>query len=218
MARILAVSDEVSTLAYHGGFAEMKPDLVLACGDLPFDYLEYLVTTISKPLLYVPGNHDPEVAPRRQASTTINFLAYSGFETAGPEGCTNIDGRIVDVAGLRIAGLGGSHRYRAGPNQYTQKQMAKRCRRLRLRSRLRGLGRNRLVDVLITHAPPRGLGDDDDSSHQGFESFHHLVVDVAPKYLIHGHIHPYGLNAADRQLGVTTIVNAVDHRLLEIDT
>jgi Icc-related predicted phosphoesterase len=218
MARILAVSDEVNTLAYHGGFAEMKPDLVIACGDLPFDYLEYLVTTISKPLLFVPGNHDPDLTPRRQASTTINFLAYSELDNPGPQGCTNIDGRIVDVAGLRLAGLGGSHRYREGPNQYTQKQMAKRCRRLRVRSRLRGARRNRLVDVIVTHAPPRGVGDDDDPCHQGFESFHQMVREVAPQYLVHGHIHPYGLDAADRELAGTTIVNAVGHRLLEIDS
>jgi Icc-related predicted phosphoesterase len=218
MARILAVSDEVSSLAYHGGFAEMKPDLVVACGDLPFDYLEYLVTTISKPLLYVPGNHDPDLTTRRQASTTINFLAYSERETPGAEGCTNIDGRIIDIAGVRIAGLGGSHRYRDGPNQFTQRQMAKRCRRLVRRSRLRRPRRRDLVDVLVTHAPPRGVGDDDDPCHQGFESFHRMVNVVSPKYLVHGHIHPYGLKAADRQLGATTVVNAVGYRLLEMDS
>jgi Icc-related predicted phosphoesterase len=218
MTRILAVSDEVSNLAYHGGFAEMKPDLVVACGDLPFDYLEYLLTTISKPLLYVPGNHDPDLTPRRQASTTVNFLAYSELDNPGPEGCTNIDGRIADVAGLRLAGLGGSHRYRDGPNQYSQKEMAKRCRRLLLRSRFRDRMRSPLVDVFIAHSPPSGLGDDDDPCHQGFESFHHMVRVAAPKYLVHGHIHPYGVNMADRQLGSTTVVNAVGYRMLEIDS
>ncbi|HZA39783.1 MAG TPA: metallophosphoesterase [Actinomycetota bacterium] len=217
MTRILAVSDEVSNLAYHGGFADLKPDLIVACGDLPFDYLEYLVTTISKPLVYVPGNHDPDLTPKRQASTTINFLAYSELDNPGAEGCTNIDGRIVDVAGLRVGGLGGSHRYRKGPNQYTQKEMARRCRRLLLRSRLRRR-RSRLVDLLITHSPPRGIGDDDDPCHQGFESFHHMVKAASPKYLVHGHIHPYGLNPADRQIDGTTVVNAVGYRLLEIDS
>jgi uncharacterized protein len=216
MARILAVSDETSSLAYSGGFSEMKPDLIVACGDLPFDYLEYLVTTISKPLLYVPGNHDPDLTPRRQASTTVNFLAYSELEIPGPEGCTNIDGRIVDIAGFRVAGLGGSSRYRDGPNQYTQKEMTKRCRRLLFRSRLRSPRRRPLVDLLITHAPPHGFGDDDDLCHQGFESFHKVVKLASPKYLVHGHIHPHGLHASDRQLGGTTIVNAVGYRLLEI--
>lgn len=216
MVRVLAVADEVSNLAYQGGFADMKPDLIVACGDLPFDYLEYLVTTISKPLVYVPGNHDPDVKPSRQASTTINFLAYSQLESPGPEGCTSVDGRIIDVAGLRVAGLGGSHRYREGPNQYTQKQMAHRGRRLILRSRLRRRRSDNLVDVLVTHAPPRGVGDDEDPCHQGFETFHRIVDLASPQYLIHGHIHPYGLNHPDRKLGMTTVVNAVGYRLLEI--
>jgi len=219
MARVLAVSDEIRSLAYNGGFAVMQPDLVVACGDLPFDYLELLVTTISKPLVYVPGNHDPDLKPRRPASTTINFLAYSSLENPGPEGCINIDGRIADIAGLRVAGLGGSHRYRAGPNQYSQKEMGRRCRRLLLKCKLRNRLRRRdsLVDLLVTHAPPRGVGDDDDPCHQGFDALHRMVDHASPKYLVHGHIHPYGLNMADRQLGGTTVVNAVGYRLLEMD-
>lgn len=48
-----------------------------------------------------------------------------------PPGAINADGRIVDVAGLRRAGLGGSPRYRGGPNQYTDRQQARRARGLR---------------------------------------------------------------------------------------
>ena len=36
---------------------------------------------------------------------------------------------MVDVAGLRIAGLGGCRRYSPGPNQYTDRQQARRGRR-----------------------------------------------------------------------------------------
>ncbi len=128
-----------------------------------------------------------------------------------------MDGRIEDVAGLRVAGLGGSIRYREGPNQYTQKEMRGRARRLRRRAAARRLRRRRGVDVLLTHAPPLGVGDEEDPAHQGFEALLDLVERLSPKFLIHGHIHPYGEARPDRQLGTTTVVNAVPFRLLEVE-
>src|SRR6266446_5141402 len=56
--RILAVADEVDESLYGDRLPRLNPDLVLGCGDLPFDYLEYLVSRLDVPLLYVPGNHD----------------------------------------------------------------------------------------------------------------------------------------------------------------
>ena len=35
-----------------------RADLILSCGDLPAEYLEFLVTIASCPLLYIHGNHD----------------------------------------------------------------------------------------------------------------------------------------------------------------
>ena len=37
-------------------------DLILSAGDLDPDYLEFLVTVINKPLIYVRGNHDDRYA------------------------------------------------------------------------------------------------------------------------------------------------------------
>jgi Icc-related predicted phosphoesterase len=195
MARLLAVADEECELAYRGRFAELRPDVLVACGDLSFDYLEYLVTVLGKPLLYVLGNHDPG-------------------QGMGPEGCIDVDLKVTEVAGLRIAGLGGSHRYKPGPNQYTQEQMRGRVRRLLRKSRVPGRGPH--IDVLLTHAPPHGVGDDDDPCHRGFEAFHQLVALASPSLLIHGHIHSYGIKHEDRRLGSTQIVNAVGYRLLEV--
>lgn len=194
MVRILAVSDEESHQAYSGHFSDLRPDLVVACGDLPVEYLEYLVTVLNKPLYFVPGNHDSHTRP--------------------PEGCVNVDMRIEEVAGLRIAGLGGSHRYSAGPNQYTQEQMHSRARRLLKKSRVRGRGPH--LDVLLTHAAPEGVGDDNDRCHRGFQAFHELVAKTSPLLLVHGHVHPYGRAQSDHRLGSTVIVNAVGYRLLEV--
>ena len=41
-----------------------------------------------------------------------------------------MDGHVVTVGGLRIAGLGGCVRYNDGPHQYTQSEYDKRARRL----------------------------------------------------------------------------------------
>lgn len=101
----------------------------------------------------------------------------------------NADGGIVDVAGLRVAGLGGCRRYTTGPNQYTDRQQAWRSRSLNRKAAWRRLQDGRHVDVLLTHAPPRGLGDGDDAAHQGFAALHRLVARVRPTPL-HGHVHP----------------------------
>jgi hypothetical protein len=214
MTRILAVADEESSLAYGGSFAEMQPDLIVACGDLPFDYLEYLVTTLNKPLVYVLGNHDPALTAAWQPPVPWTY----GFEekVVRPEGCISVEGSVKEVAGLRIAGLGGSFRYSNGPNQYTEGQMRRRCARLAAKSRLLRRRGDRPIDVLVTHAPPFGLGDEEDVAHRGFASFHRLVTVTCPRILVHGHIHPYGRENGDRKLGSTTIVNAIAYRLLEI--
>jgi hypothetical protein len=46
------------------------------------------------------------------------------------------------------------------------------------------------VDVLITHAPPRGVGDEDDPPHRGFTALHGLVRALRPPLLLHGHVQP----------------------------
>ena len=48
-------------------------------------------------------------------------------EPPRPPGCPNVDGTVLDVAGLRIAGLGGCVRYRPGPNQYSQREYQRRA-------------------------------------------------------------------------------------------
>lgn len=215
MTRILAVADEESNLAYGGSFTAMQPDLIVACGDLSYDYLEYLVTTINRPLVYVLGNHDP-AAPSANWELPVPWAHSFEDNVVRPEGCTSVEGTVKEVAGLRIAGLGGSFRYSDGPNQYTEGQMRRRCTRLAAKSRLLRRRGDRPIDVLVTHAPPFGLGDGDDVAHRGFASFHRLVTATSPRILVHGHIHPYGRENGDRKLGSTTIINAIAYRLLEI--
>ena len=222
MTRILAIADEVDKVLYSKTcLARLNPDLVVACGDLPGEYLEYIVTMASVPLVYVPGNHDPDLSPRRPEEDLASFTQPFGFartsrESPGPSGCINADGRIVEAAGVVIAGLGGSRAYNFGPNQYTEAQMRRRTIRLQVRHQLRRMGNRPPIDLLITHSPPLGLGDEEDPAHRGFACFHPLVGSLAPKLLAHGHIHPYGRQPPTHRLEGTDVVNVVGHRLLQL--
>jgi predicted phosphodiesterase len=212
MTRILAVADEVDEALYGEKLHRLRPDLILSSGDLPFEYLEYLVSRLDVPLVYVPGNHDRDLSPR---DTMWMPLRPEGAPR-GPRGADNADARLVDAAGLRIAGLGGSLRYREGPNQYSQGAMRRRAIILELRSRLKRARDGRGVDILLTHAPPAGVGDGGDAAHQGFSAFHGLLRSLGPRLLVHGHVHPYGVKQPDRQVGRTLVVNAIPSRLIEV--
>ena len=170
-------------------------DLILSCGDLNAKYLSFLVTMARCPVLYVHGNHD------------VNY------DIVPPEGCDCIDDHIVTYNGLRILGLGGCRRYHRGPHQYTDNEM--RLRILKLRRKIQRLGG---IDIVVTHAPPEGLGDADDIAHWGFESLRELLDKYHPQYLVHGHVHmSYGHNIP-RELDYngTKIINAYERYTIEV--
>ena len=209
------MSDEVVETLWTERVRRHRVDLVLAAGDLPFDYLEFLADALDRPCVFVPGNHDADLAgyvPGRGMWLKHGLPA----EYPGPAGGLNVDGRVVDVAGLRIAGLGGSIRYNDGPNQWTERQQARRVRRVARSAAWRRFRDGRDVDVLLTHSPARGVGDREDPPHQGFACLHDAVRRMRPKLLVHGHIHPFGQQVPDRRIGDTLVVNTVGFRILEI--
>ncbi|WP_156753823.1 metallophosphoesterase family protein [Actinokineospora pegani] len=216
MPKVLTVSDEVVEDLWTAKVRAHQVDLVLAAGDLPYDYLEFLADALDRPCVFVPGNHDADLTGYRRSSAGL--WTRDGLPTPypGPTGAVNADGRVVDVGGLRIAGLGGSIRYNTGPNQWTERQMARRARRVRRRAGLRRLRDGRGVDVLLTHSPPRGCGDREDRAHRGFSCLHGAVAALRPGLLVHGHIHPHGEAVPDRDMGGTRVVNTVGYRILDI--
>ncbi len=206
------MADEVVESVYDSKVRDLEPELVIAAGDLPWDYLEFLSSCLNVPVLFVPGNHDPAVLTPKQSRGQY-FDSGIPCDSPRPCGAVNADLAIVEVAGLRIAGLGGCVRYNDGPNQYTQGQYARRAKKLVRRER-RAPGEG--VDVLVTHAPPRGLGDEEDPCHVGIEALHDVLAALQPTWHLHGHIHPYGHVRPDREVGRTTIRNVIPYRLLEI--
>jgi hypothetical protein len=220
--RVLAVSDEVDEGLWHDTSAMASADVVVACGDLPFQFLGHLMARLDVPLVFVPGNHDPDISGYRTSRAGLDLRAGMPVEPPWPAGAVNVDGRIVEVAGLTVAGLGGCLRYRDGPNQYTQRQFAHRARRLAVAQRWRTVRGGGRIDVLLTHAPPLGVGDGDadgeDLPHRGFHALHRLVAQTSPPLLLHGHVHPYGADTPDLSLGTTTVRNVVGWHLFDVAT
>jgi Icc-related predicted phosphoesterase len=137
---------------------------------------------------------------------------------AGPSGCTNIDGKVINHKGLLIAGLQGSKWYNGGPYQYTEEQMGFKIRLLRPQLMLNRLRFGRHLDLLITHAPPAGIHDDTDTAHQGFRVLLNFMDDFSPRYLIHGHKHVYTHGETTvTQYNRTTVINTYGFRRLELE-
>ncbi len=170
-------------------------DLIISCGDLNAKYLSFLVTMAKCPVLYVHGNHD------------------GTYRLNPPEGCDCIDGHLVTYNGVRILGLGGCRKYHPGPHQYTESQMRRRIAKLRW-----ALWRSKGVDIVVTHAPPEGLGDDEDIAHWGFSALRSLIEKYTPAFLVHGHVHmSYGHGKARvLEHGNTKIINAYERYVIEI--
>lgn len=197
MTKILLVSDEEDRYIWdHFDRKRFEDiDIIISCGDLKASYLEFLTTMINAPLYYVPGNHDTP------------YLAKA------PEGCINIDGKLIKHNNIRILGIGGSHEYIGGPYQYTQKDMHKRITKKKYK-----IWKNSGFDILVTHAPAKGLGDGEGRCHQGFEAFNILLDKYSPKYFFHGHQHlSYGKHKRIINYKDTTIVNAFKYHIIEYD-
>ena len=195
--KILTISDEESPALwdhYMPGRLDGY-DLIISCGDLNSRYLSFLVTMARCPVLYVHGNHD------------------TGYLDRPPEGCDCIDGHIVTYNGVRILGLGGCRKYHPGRHQYTDKQMRLRIAKLRWKLwRLKG------VDIVVTHAAPEGLGDDEDRAHWGFPCLRELIEKYKPAYLVHGHVHMSYGHHVPREIdhNGTRVINAFERYTIEI--
>ena len=167
--RILALADEPSDRLWSDRCRDALSgiDLILSAGDLPSSYLSFITCFTNAPVIYVHGNHDDKYAQKP------------------PEGCLCADGKIVQLKGVRILGLGGSLRYRPDAvNMYSEQEMEDRIRSLRWNLRSTGG-----FDILLTHSPIRGVGDQEHISHRGFECFGPLLDKYRPAVMIHGHVH-----------------------------
>lgn len=205
--KILAVSDEVVerlyTLCQSGHFSDVE--LILGCGDLPYPYLENLLTFLNIPLFYVPGNHDPVYNPD-------NTLAHA-------EGASNVDLKAVRFKKFLIGGFGGSIRYRPdGTNQHSQTEAYLRALRMLPRLLLNRMNYGRSLDILITHSPPFGIHDEETRAHQGLKAINWLIDIARPRYHFHGHTHfqRQNLSPSESVHSLTKIINVFPYKIIEV--
>jgi uncharacterized protein len=137
------------------------------------------------PVLGVYGNHDDG-----------RYLDASNT--------TNLHLRAVEVGGVRFAGFEGCVRYARGAAlQYTQKEASRLARKIPA------------ADVLISHAPPRGVHEEpDDRAHEGFDGLREYVERVRPAWHLHGHT-PAPPRRAVR-VGGTRVVHVVGHHVVDL--
>ena len=205
--KILAVSDQVVDSLYHPNvkhrFADI--DLILGCGDLPYDYLEFLVSSFNRPLYYVHGNHDKMIE-----------YTEAGARPISAGGCIPLDSRVVRVDDVILAGLEGSIRYsHEGRYQFSQAEMERKALRLSGQLAWNRLRYGRWLDILVTHSPPFGVGDGPDAAHVGFRAFNTLIHRFKPRYLLHGHQHVYRGPKPGTHIGSTKVINVYPYRVID---
>ncbi len=217
--KILCISDQIDPLIYSNLIKERfsDVDIVLSAGDLPLEYLEFIVSSLNKPLFFVFGNHNLEelyhFKPQYEDRFKVIFDASTFYC-----GAIYVDSKIYKENDVIIMGLGGSIRYNNGPNQFTNFQMnlqiIKKIPRLLINKLLYG----RYVDILLTHAPPSGIHDKPDPCHKGFKAFLWFMRVFKPKYLVHGHIHLYDLqDVRTTKYYNTLVINAYSHYLIDTE-
>jgi len=128
--------------------------------------IDRLRSSVAAPVVFVPGNHDLPDPPC-------------------PPGGINADGAIVEVAGLRIAGLGGSGPHRYGfPYEWSEEEAEARLESVLVD----GVAR---PDVLLSHAPPAESRLDPTAGgrHVGSRAVDRWIERARPPLFVCGHIH-----------------------------
>ncbi len=242
--KILCVSDQIDPLVYSTLAKERfsSVDAILCAGDLPSDYIDFIVSTLNKPAFFIFGNHNltefryyhkakkshKGAHPTRSQDISVfdmrgSFGAtYAGFKNIRDAHLLIEDPVTKKKRPLLISGVSGSKRYNNGLNQYTEAQM-----KLALLKMVPGLLWNKIrwgkyVDIFLTHASPRHVHDKEDPCHQGFECFNWFIKRFSPSYLIHGHIHLYDANdqrltaVKNNSKNETLVINAFSHIVLNL--
>ena len=162
-----------------------RPDAVVLLGDLEPEWLDQLGRFGDLPVMGVYGNHDDGRYLEARNTTDLHLTS-------------------AEVGDVTFTGFQGCVRYKRGaPLQYTQQEARRLARRLPD------------ADVLLSHAPPRGVHEEpDDRAHEGFAGLRDYVERHAPRLVLHGHT-PAPPRGTTR-LGATSVVHVVGTKLVEL--
>lgn len=209
--KLLCLSDVEVASVYSPRIRERFPglDAVISCGDLPWNYLEFVISMLDLPLYYVQGNH------------VFDVVDGEGEVRHHPYGAINLHRQVIydPKLDLILAGIEGSLRYNRRNFQYTQRQMWQMVVSLVPKLMLNKMRYGRYLDIFVTHAAPTGIHDEDDPAHQGVDAFLWLIENFSPKVHLHGHIHLYNpLKARETMHGNTRVINCYGHREIRLNS
>lgn len=150
-------SDEMLMLRAANDICRM----CICLGDIPLDRLQMIRRLVEIPICGVVGNHDE-----------VDYLSRSEIQ--------DLHGTCVDIAGIRVAGIGGAPRYKYEPGTplYSQRDILVIERKLELQGR---------ADLLISHSGPYRARRD--GAHKGFVGTSRYLRTMRPAALLHGHDH-----------------------------
>lgn len=158
--KCLVIADRNPNIDLSAKAEEEQVDLIISLGDFERSMVLSLQRT-QIPKIGVYGNHD-------------------AGEYMQEIGMLDLHMHTWDFGGYRFGGFQGCVRYKSNPYAImcTQEEA------------------NRLftyfppVDIFITHCPPRGINDEEEVAHQGWDALRAYLDKNHPKVLFHGHTYP----------------------------
>jgi hypothetical protein len=202
--RWLVVSDDVDpALEHEANRTNLGPlDSIIGCGDLEPDYLNFLGDAFHIPVEYVRGNHDHGGRWSDPHDMVVPVPLKSGCWTA-------IDG--LPVLALEWPGLRHGDRMRHDATAWLDAARGWQT------TVLGGSDGRFRAAVVISHAPPRGLGDRAaDAYHVGFSGYRWLLERIRPPLWLHGHVPPASVEGWRLEHGPTVVANATGAVLVEL--
>jgi uncharacterized protein len=201
--RLLAVSDTPDPALDYAGNREAigAVDAIVGCGDLEPAYLGFLGDAFGAPVAYVRGNHDRGGHWSESAADAPRHLA---------------SGRLVELDGITVApfewpGITEDQARRDESGAWLD--VARASRGLVAR-RLRG---RRAPVLVLSHAPPRGVGDRaSDPYHVGYRSYRWLLERLRPPLWLHGHTTPATVEDWRASLGTSVVANVTGSVVVEL--
>jgi hypothetical protein len=201
--RLLAVSDTPDPALDHAVNRDALGtiDAVVGCGDLEPGYLGFLADAFRVPVAFVRGNHDRGGQWAESAAEAPKPLA---------------SGHLVRLHGITVApfewpGLAPGTARRDETRAWLD--VARASGGLFAR-RVRGTTSPLLV---VSHAPPRGVGDcDSDPYHVGYSAYRWLLERVRPPLWLHGHTTPASVADWRDAFGSSVVANVTGSVIVEL--
>jgi Icc-related predicted phosphoesterase len=184
--KILVIADRNPHIAIEEVVAQESVELVITLGDLTREDILGLERVTHIPKIGVYGNHD-----------SGNYMEGLGI--------WDMHLKMWDFNGLRFGGFQGCVRYKENPDaiMYTQTEAIQMMQNFPP------------VDVFLSHCPPRGINDDEEIAHQGFDALRTYLDVQKPKHWLHGHTYPTD-DTIVKQHGPTKIEYVFKYKILDL--